>query len=93
VHAVGADLKHYFLAMQVGNSIGAIPVVPAGVGARDYVIQEFLKAAGMAPGKAVSAAILFTLTFTAWYLLGGVVFVFSRFRHAERAPAPPPAGA
>ncbi len=78
--------RHYFLAMQVGNTVGAIPIFPNGIGGRDLVVSRFLEAAGANKNKAVAVPIFFTLVISLWSLMGGVVFVFARFRHPTPAP-------
>jgi len=78
--AVGEDrlrARDYFLAVQVGNAVAAIPVTPGGVGTRDATIATFLKACGATPEKIGVIPLALSLIMVLWALSGAVVFVLS----------------
>jgi uncharacterized protein (TIRG00374 family) len=78
---VGEDtlgLGNYFLAMPVATAVAAIPVTPAGIGARDAIIAVFLSAMKAQAGKSGVVAVTMTLIIVFWGLIGGVIFCFSK---------------
>jgi uncharacterized protein (TIRG00374 family) len=78
---VGEDmlgLGNYFLAMPVATAVAAIPVTPAGIGARDAIIAIFLSAMKARAGKSGVVAVTMTLIIVFWGLIGGVFFCFSK---------------
>ncbi len=88
----GPKLRHYFVAIQVGNAVGSIPATPSGYGTRDVVIQRFLAQADTEPEKKSAVVpVFFSLVFTTWFLSGGLVFVASRYGGTteDSAGAPP----
>ena len=81
------SLREYFLATQVANAAAAIPVTPAGLGARDAVAALFFEAMGAASGRAGAIPVLFTCVMVGWSLVGGIVFVFSRSGQLKTTPS------
>ncbi len=84
--SIGEDtlgLGNYFLAMPVATAVAAIPVTPAGIGARDAIIAIFLSAMEARAGKAGVVAVTMTLIIVFWGLIGGVIFCFSRSPKAK----------
>jgi uncharacterized protein (TIRG00374 family) len=78
---VGEDilgLGNYFLAMPVATAVAAIPVTPAGIGARDAMIAIFLSGMKARAGKSGVVAVIMTLIIVFWGLVGGVIFCFSK---------------
>jgi len=75
--------RDYFLAMQVGNAVAAIPVTPGGVGTRDMTIAKFFEALGTVPDaertawlqKVGSVPLITSLIIVFWALVGAAVFV------------------
>ena len=53
------QLKQYMLATQISNAIAAIPIFPAGIGARDLVMANFLSLAGALKQKAAIIPLFF----------------------------------
>ncbi len=79
--------RDYFLAMQVGNAVGSIPVTPGGVGTRDAVIALFLKALEAHPQLlATFVPLTYSVILVIWALIGSVVFIFSPRRALKAAP-------
>lgn len=79
--SVGEDilgLGNYFVAAQVATAVAAIPVTPAGIGARDAIIAMFLSAMKARAGKSGVVAVTMTLIIVFWGLIGGVIFCFSK---------------
>ncbi|MCQ2379106.1 MAG: flippase-like domain-containing protein [Victivallaceae bacterium] len=68
------------LAVTVGNIIGLLPFLPAGVGGRDLTIVAILVAAGMNAPDAKTAMLMYTAILLVFNLLGGAFFVFDRGR-------------
>ena len=77
VHEDSLRARDYFLAMQVGNAVGAIPVAPGGLGTRDATIVEFFKAFKATPEKIGVIPLTYSLIIAFWSLTGGLVFIFS----------------
>lgn len=93
-HAVGetvVSVREYFMTMQVSNTVGAIPITPAGVGTRDVVIAHFLQAFGATAEHAGVVPVLFTGILVAGGLVGGVVFALAPggARASENSSATP----
>jgi uncharacterized protein (TIRG00374 family) len=79
--SVGEDilgLGDYFVAAQVANAVAAIPVTPAGIGARDAIIGMFFSAMKARAGKSGIVPVTMTLIIVFWGLIGGVIFGFSK---------------
>lgn len=79
-YSVGAShlqLSDYFLAVQVANTVAAIPLFPGGIGGRDYILLLFFQAAGEGSKRAVIGPFL-SLLVVAWGLVGGLVFLFDK---------------
>ncbi len=90
-HSLGEralSVREYFLGTQVANAVAAIPVTPAGVGSRDFVIKSFLNAMHATPGKAGSIPVTFTLVILFWGLVGGVIFIATPNRRTAAAGPP-----
>lgn len=77
-HETALDLWSYFLAAQIANTVAAIPITPAGFGARDQVLTAFFKAGGATPAEAGIIAAFNTLVLLFWSLVGGIFYVFLR---------------
>ena len=75
-----ANIEHCFLAMQVGNAVGAALPLPNGVGGRDIIIQNFLEASDVKARNAVFLSIAFSLVMTFWSFVGGFFFIFSKYK-------------
>ena len=71
------SLRHYFLAVQVGNTISAVPLTPGGLGSRDVVIMELFKFAGADP-RANLIPVGLSMLLVLWSLIGGIFFVFAK---------------
>ena len=80
-------VKGYFLASQVAHAVAAIPVAPAGLGVRDTVICDFLKALGCRETLAGMIPVIYSLSMLLWSVIGGIVFLFSP-RNGGRRKAP-----
>lgn len=77
-HESVVAIRHYFLSMQVANTVGAIPLTPGGFGGRDYILAMFLEYAGASKEKAGIMAPTFTFVMIGWCLIGGIFFIFTR---------------
>ena len=76
-HIEGIGLRHYFLAVQVANTISAVPVTPGGLGSRDLVIQQLFKFAGADPrANLIPFGLSMMLVF--YSLIGGIFFIFAK---------------
>lgn len=73
VHAAVLQLKDYFLATQIANTISAVPITPGGLGGRDAILKLFFTAAGEGQKSAV-IPIMNSMLMVLWSLIGGVVF-------------------
>ena len=80
----GVALRFYFLAVQVANTISAVPITPSGLGSRDMVLSAFFNWAG---GDARCGLIPFGLSciIVLWSLVGGIFFVMAK-RSGEVPP-------
>ena len=76
-----AGIEHHFLAIQVGNCVGAALPLPNGVGGRDLIVQAFLESAGVDKKTAGILPINYTFIMTFWSLCGAFFFTFGRFRN------------
>jgi hypothetical protein len=72
----------YLLAAQIANAVASIPLTPSGVGLRDFTVAAFLEAFHGQAAAAAAIPLAQTVIFTAWGLVGGVVFAV-----AGRPPA------
>lgn len=79
------SLRHYFLSVQVANTISAVPITPGGLGSRDLVLLEFFKAMGADPRAALVPPI-FSCLLVLWSLVGGLFFLTEK---QGAVPAPP----
>lgn len=84
VHEPNLGFRDYFLATQVANAVGAIPVTPGGFGTRDATLAFFFSQAG-AGAKASIVPIFYTCVVAFYSLIGGIFFIFMR-RDAKAAP-------
>lgn len=82
--------RHYFLATQMANTIAGIPISPGGLGVRDVALSPFLRAAGAEPSQAGDVAASLSIVIAAWSLIGGVIFLFSRYRPRQDDAEPEP---
>lgn len=82
-------MRDCFLAAQVANAVAAVPLTPAGVGTRDFVIWKFFEAMEAERSAAAGIPVTFSLVMLFWSLVGAAVFI--AFRPAA-GRAPPPAG-
>ncbi len=71
-------LGNYFLATQVANAAGAIPITPSGVGTRDAVAARFFRVMHGDPELAGAIPVTLSLIIVFWSLVGAGIFVFSR---------------
>jgi uncharacterized protein (TIRG00374 family) len=95
VHAPILQLRDYFLATQIANTISAVPLTPGGLGARDWVLSLFFKAAGEGPKAGVIPAI-YSLLVILWSLIGSLFYFIERqhlYVPLATAPAPHAGGA
>jgi uncharacterized protein (TIRG00374 family) len=76
-------LGDYFLASLVGNTVAAVPLTPAGTGTRDATIAIFLRAMEAPVDIAGVVPVIMTLIFIFWGLIGGIIFIFSKFPTPE----------
>ena len=65
------------LGVSIGNTVGALPLFPAGLGARDLLIHNILQLGGIKEQAALIPLVLssFIVIFS---LTGGIFFVFSK---------------
>lgn len=76
-HVEGIATRHYFLAVQVANTISAVPITPGGLGSRDLVIQQLFKFAGADPrANLIPFGLSMMLVF--WSVIGGIFFIFAK---------------
>lgn len=66
--------RHYFLSVQVANTISAVPITPGGLGSRDVVLLEFFKAMG-ADRRANLVPPVYSCLLVFWSLVGGLFFL------------------
>lgn len=76
-HVDGLALRHYFLAVQVANTISAVPITPGGLGGRDLVLQQFFKFAGADP-RANLIPFGLSMILVLWSVIGGIFFAFAK---------------
>ncbi len=79
-HGTGAESLTFplsILTTSLGNTVGALPLTPSGVGTRDYVFKELLSAGGIVE-QSLLIPLIFTSIFLCFNLFGGLVFVFSK---------------
>lgn len=86
-HEHRLKLREYFVAMQVANCAGAIPLTPAGVGIRDQCLSHFYEAAGAEPATAGMVCAVYSLIIAIWSLLGGLFFFLPETRGAPQPPS------
>lgn len=75
--AYGISFRIYAIASSIGNTVGALPLFPAGLGARDLVVQNILAAGGVKEQSAL-IPLIFSCLFITLNFSGGLFFVFSR---------------
>lgn len=76
-HVTGISLPNYFLAVQVANTVSAVPITPSGLGSRDLVIKTFFEFAG-ADQRANLIPFGLSMMLVLWSLIGGIFFVFAK---------------
>jgi uncharacterized protein (TIRG00374 family) len=83
----GADASFLgpLCAISVGNTAAVIPVTPSGIGARDFIVNDLLKASGVAPADALAATLLFTALVVGFNLVGGIFFALWSFRRPRKS--------
>lgn len=85
-HGTGAgNLTFPFsiLVTSLGNTVGALPITPSGVGTRDYVVSHLLSSGGITE-QALLIPLIYTAIFLCYSLSGGIIFIFSRKRKPEQ---------
>ena len=83
-------VRDCFLAAQVANAVAAVPVTPAGVGTRDFVIWKFFEAMNAERSTAAGIPVTFSVVMVFWSLVGAAVFVAFRPAAGRGPPAPVP---
>lgn len=80
----GIATKFYFIAVQVANTVSAVPITPGGLGSRDFVLQEFLTWGG---GEQRCSLIPFGLSavLVTWSLVGGIFFLLEPKKGIQNA--------
>lgn len=79
-HGTGAENLTFLLSTltsSLGNTVGALPITPSGVGTRDFVFKELLTAGGITE-QALLIPLIYTSIFLFFSLFGGLIFVFSK---------------
>ncbi len=71
------------VAMTIGNIVGLLPFLPAGVGGRDLATVIILTASGIPAAQGTCAMLIYTTILLFFNLLGGVFFVFDSGRKQE----------
>ena len=71
------------VALTIGNIVGLLPFLPAGVGGRDLVTVMILTASGIPADRGTCAMLIYTMILLFFNLLGGVFFVFDSGRKQE----------
>ena len=92
--AVGENnlrMRDCFLAAQVANAVAAVPVTPAGVGTRDFVIWKFFEAMDAERSAAAVIPVTFSLVMVFWSVVGAAVFVAFRPTAGRSHPPGTPA--
>jgi uncharacterized protein (TIRG00374 family) len=82
----GAGIDKYFLAVQVANAVGMIPLTPGGIGGRDVVMFLLLSKAGASASQAAVVPVLYSATATLWALAGGGVYLGTRDPAGDGGP-------
>ncbi len=77
LHAEHLEVSDYFLAVQIANTVSAVPITPGGLGGRDLVLAAFFEAAGEGPKRAVIGPFL-SLLIVLWGLIGGLFFLMEK---------------
>ncbi len=75
----GLRIGDYFLATQVSSAIAIIPLTPGGIGMRDATVALFFSALHRTSEKVGVMPVIMTLMTVFLQLIGGGVFMFSRF--------------
>ena len=84
VHAPKLQVRDYFLATQIANTISAVPVTPGGLGARDFILVKFFHAAGEGP-KANVIPPIYSLVIVLWSIIGSLFYFLER-KHLGEIP-------
>jgi uncharacterized protein (TIRG00374 family) len=77
LHAEHLQISDYFLAVQIANTVSAVPITPGGLGGRDLVLATFFEAAGEGPKRAVIGPFL-SMLIVIWGLIGGIFFLLEK---------------
>ena len=78
------EWSHYFVLAPICFMLASIPLVPGGWGMREGAFAYFFATVGVAEEASVSISVLHGLAQTAWYLIGGLVFVARPDRASDR---------
>ncbi len=70
-------------SITLGNIAGLLPITPSGVGARDFVVTEVMKSAGMSASDALALALAFTGLIIGFSLSGGFFFLLNPNRRKQ----------
>lgn len=65
----------YYLAVVIANALSALPITPAGLGSRDWIMAQFLQAEGAVKPFWGAIPALFSCCLVFWCLMGGVLLV------------------
>lgn len=76
----GIGVLTVITAITLGNIAGLVPLTPAGIGFRDYMVIKILESGGAAVDKAEAAAILFTALIITCNMVGGIFFIIDSRR-------------
>ncbi|MFA6567293.1 MAG: lysylphosphatidylglycerol synthase transmembrane domain-containing protein [Victivallales bacterium] len=87
-HGTGAENLTFQLSIltsSLGNTVGALPITPSGVGTRDFVFKELLSAGGIT-GQSLLIPLIYTSIFLCFNLFGGLIFIFSKKKNKQDLP-------
>lgn len=84
----GVSLAGWFLAVQVANAVGTLPLTPGGVGGRDVTLFCLLVQFGANPSRAAAVPVVYSALVALWALIGGLVNLVDPVRIPDALPAP-----
>ena len=67
-------------AVTLGNTAGLIPITPGGIGPREFMMSELLKATGMPKVYCDAVVLIFLVLILCFNLCGGIFFIFGGAR-------------
>ena len=73
---VNVSILYVITGILLGNVAGVIPLTPAGLGFRDYIIKLIFAAGGMAHGAELAPVLIYSSLIVCFNVLGGIFFVF-----------------